>query len=180
MNASSFLSLAARSPSPGARKPSDPFWLTSGRVAGSLPSPDPDSPPPPPLSAPPSLPVAPPGVFSLPLFSRLRGCDLPHSAACHLMHLLRSCTILLALTASLLAAEKRRPNILFIVVDDQSPFDLKAYNPKSTLRTLDSNAARALTLSMQAQRSTRVLVRAGSQPCWRRVAIRRFAVSPSR
>ncbi|MBN2292038.1 MAG: sulfatase-like hydrolase/transferase [Pirellulales bacterium] len=28
-----------------------------------------------------------------------------------------------------------RPNILFIIVDDQSPFDLKIYNPKSTLQT---------------------------------------------
>lgn len=27
----------------------------------------------------------------------------------------------------------RRPNILFIIVDDQSPFDLKVYNPDSTL-----------------------------------------------
>jgi choline-sulfatase len=28
-----------------------------------------------------------------------------------------------------------RPNILFIIVDDQSPFDLKIYNPASTLQT---------------------------------------------
>ena len=28
-----------------------------------------------------------------------------------------------------------RPNILFILVDDQSPFDLKVYNPKSKLQT---------------------------------------------
>ena len=33
------------------------------------------------------------------------------------------------------AAEARRPNILFIVVDDQSPFDLKIYEPRSALRT---------------------------------------------
>lgn len=33
------------------------------------------------------------------------------------------------------AAESRRPNILFIIVDDQSPFDLKAYEPKSALQT---------------------------------------------
>lgn len=31
------------------------------------------------------------------------------------------------------AAETRRPNILFILVDDQSPFDFKFYNPQSTL-----------------------------------------------
>jgi arylsulfatase A-like enzyme len=36
-----------------------------------------------------------------------------------------------------------RPNILFILVDDQSPFDLKAYNPSSELHTpnLDRLAA---------------------------------------
>ena len=31
------------------------------------------------------------------------------------------------------AAEK--PNFLFIIVDDQSPFDLKLYNPRSILAT---------------------------------------------
>ena len=30
---------------------------------------------------------------------------------------------------------QKRPNILLIVVDDQSPFDLKVYDPKSTCRT---------------------------------------------
>lgn len=34
-----------------------------------------------------------------------------------------------------LAAETKRPNFLFILVDDQSPFDLKCYNPQSTLET---------------------------------------------
>ena len=33
------------------------------------------------------------------------------------------------------AAEAKRPNILFILVDDQSPFDLKVHNPKSPLET---------------------------------------------
>ena len=33
------------------------------------------------------------------------------------------------------AAERRRPNILFIIVDDQSPLDLKVYEPKSALET---------------------------------------------
>ena len=28
-----------------------------------------------------------------------------------------------------------RPNILFIIADDQSPFDLKVYNPRSELQT---------------------------------------------
>lgn len=32
-------------------------------------------------------------------------------------------------------ANAARPNFLFILVDDQSPFDLKAYNPKSSLDT---------------------------------------------
>ena len=39
---------------------------------------------------------------------------------------------------SLLAStseEDKRPNILFIVVDDQSPFDLQVYNPLSILDT---------------------------------------------
>ena len=34
---------------------------------------------------------------------------------------------------SIVAAEK--PNFLFIIVDDQSPFDLKAYDPDSILET---------------------------------------------
>jgi arylsulfatase A-like enzyme len=38
----------------------------------------------------------------------------------------------LALTASLSA---KKPNFLFIIVDDQSPFDLKVYHPKSALET---------------------------------------------
>jgi choline-sulfatase len=32
-------------------------------------------------------------------------------------------------------AHAKRPNILFIIADDQSPFDLKLYNPLSTLET---------------------------------------------
>ena len=31
--------------------------------------------------------------------------------------------------------EYNRPNILIIMADDQSPFDLKTYNPKSALST---------------------------------------------
>ncbi|MFO0906278.1 MAG: sulfatase-like hydrolase/transferase [Pirellulales bacterium] len=44
------------------------------------------------------------------------------------------------------AADSKRPNILFILVDDQSPFDLRLYNPHSTLETpeLDRLAARGL------------------------------------
>jgi arylsulfatase A-like enzyme len=44
-----------------------------------------------------------------------------------------------------LAAEKR-PNLLFILVDDQSPEDLRLYNPKSTLQTpnIDKLAAQGV------------------------------------
>ncbi len=42
----------------------------------------------------------------------------------------------------------RRPNILFIIADDQSPFDLRIYNPKSELETpvLDQLAAGGMVL----------------------------------
>lgn len=45
-----------------------------------------------------------------------------------------------------IAAERRRPNILFVIVDDQSPFDLKVYEPKSSLQTpvLDRLAAEGM------------------------------------
>lgn len=39
------------------------------------------------------------------------------------------------LCGSSFAADGKRPNILFILVDDQSPFDLKIYNPQSPLET---------------------------------------------
>jgi arylsulfatase A-like enzyme len=44
------------------------------------------------------------------------------------------------------AAEAKRPNILFILVDDQSAFDLKAYDPKSPLDSpnLDRLAAEGM------------------------------------
>ena len=38
-----------------------------------------------------------------------------------------------AFSTGVVAGEQ--PNILFILVDDQSPFDLKVYNPKSPLQT---------------------------------------------
>ena len=49
-------------------------------------------------------------------------------------------------TAGLQAA--KRPNILFIIADDQSPFDLKIYNPTSTLQTpnIDRLAARGMVI----------------------------------
>jgi choline-sulfatase len=45
--------------------------------------------------------------------------------------------IAVALISSMhtIAAEPKRPNILFVLVDDQSPFDLKCYNPQSPLNT---------------------------------------------
>jgi arylsulfatase A-like enzyme len=52
---------------------------------------------------------------------------------------MKTLTLILAVLtlsfASSHAAEAMRPNILFILVDDQSPFDLKCYNPKSPLET---------------------------------------------
>jgi len=46
------------------------------------------------------------------------------------------------------AADSRPPNILFIPADDQSPFDLKAYDPAARLETpvLDALAARGCML----------------------------------
>jgi choline-sulfatase len=45
-------------------------------------------------------------------------------------------------------AADKRPNILFIIVDDQSPFDLKIYNPDSPLDTpnIDRLAAEGMVL----------------------------------
>lgn len=64
------------------------------------------------------------------------------------MRFLRLYFGLFVLGSAAFAADGRRPNILFIVVDDQSPFDLKAYNPKSALRTphLDLLAAQGMVL----------------------------------
>jgi len=47
-----------------------------------------------------------------------------------------------------LAGPASRPKILFILVDDQSPFDLKVYDPKSPLQTpnLDRLAAEGMVL----------------------------------
>ena len=54
---------------------------------------------------------------------------------------MKQITVLLFALANLLSiarptdADDARPNILFIIVDDQSPYDLKIYNPQSTLET---------------------------------------------
>lgn len=44
-------------------------------------------------------------------------------------------TLLASFAGHAFAAEAKRPNILFILVDDQSPFDLNCYNSKSPLDT---------------------------------------------
>ncbi|MEM7477952.1 MAG: sulfatase-like hydrolase/transferase, partial [Planctomycetota bacterium] len=43
--------------------------------------------------------------------------------------------VLVATDTTLSRAAEKRPNILFIIVDDQSPFDLQVYNSRSTLQT---------------------------------------------
>ena len=68
------------------------------------------------------------------------------------MHHMRITQLLLVsfgiLLVSSQATEAKRPNILFIIADDQSPFDLKLYNPESTLETpaIDRLAAEGLVL----------------------------------
>lgn len=46
------------------------------------------------------------------------------------------------------AVEAKRPNILFVLTDDQSPFDFRFYNPKSPLETpnIDRLAAEGMVL----------------------------------
>lgn len=52
------------------------------------------------------------------------------------MKILLNCVVLVAAISQLRAAEEaRRPNFLFILVDDQSPFDLRVYNRESDLDT---------------------------------------------
>lgn len=62
--------------------------------------------------------------------------------------LLQACWFVCANGLGLQAATKARPNILFIIVDDQSPFDLKVYNPDSSLQTpvIDQLAADGMVL----------------------------------
>ena len=43
--------------------------------------------------------------------------------------------VLAAFHSGINAQEKKRPNILFVIVDDQSPYDLKIYDPNSKLDT---------------------------------------------
>lgn len=55
-------------------------------------------------------------------------------------------TLLLLPLVTIQAAEPTRPNILFIIADDQSPMDLSAYNPQTSLQTpvLDKLAAEGM------------------------------------
>ncbi len=57
-------------------------------------------------------------------------------------------SLLFLATISILYAEEKRPNILFIVVDDQSPLDLGIYRPESKQVTphIDRLAAEGMTL----------------------------------
>ncbi len=58
------------------------------------------------------------------------------------------CCIVAPLTGAISDADAaNRPNILFIIVDDQSPFDLHIYNPRSTLETptIDRLATEGMT-----------------------------------
>jgi len=70
-----------------------------------------------------------------------------HSARCLGVALVAWLSFVVGLNAQLVkAASANRPNILFILVDDQSPYDLKMYNPSSPLETpvLDGLAAEGM------------------------------------
>ncbi len=69
-----------------------------------------------------------------------------HSAALFFRPLLALALLLLAAGPG--HAADSRPNILFIIADDQSPFDLKIYNPDSILDTpnIDQLARKGMTL----------------------------------
>ena len=58
------------------------------------------------------------------------------------------CVAAITCGLSALTAAEKRPNVLFIIVDDQSPFDLRTYAPDTMLETphIDSIAARGMAL----------------------------------
>ncbi|MCA9057043.1 MAG: sulfatase-like hydrolase/transferase [Planctomycetaceae bacterium] len=57
-----------------------------------------------------------------------------HHIAIRLACLVSGIVPVLSVGAAASVAAERRPNFLFIIVDDQSPFDLPVYNPSSELR----------------------------------------------
>jgi choline-sulfatase len=61
---------------------------------------------------------------------------------------MRKIILLLVIALACIAKAEERPNILFIIADDQSPFDLKMYNPDSILETpvLDKLASEGMIL----------------------------------
>jgi choline-sulfatase len=62
--------------------------------------------------------------------------------------MLRLLPLLLCLASAAFAAPAQRPNILFILVDDQSPLDLKIYDKQSPLQTpnIDRLAAQGMVI----------------------------------
>lgn len=76
---------------------------------------------------------------------------IPHSKSLRCKCFTASVALLVGLSATIRnsdAADSKKPNILFIIVDDQSPQDLKIYNPSSELETpnLDRLAREGMTL----------------------------------
>jgi choline-sulfatase len=58
------------------------------------------------------------------------------------------CAVSALVAVAMSAQPAKRPNILFIIVDDQSPLDLRAYNPKTELQTpvIDRLAAQGMRI----------------------------------
>jgi len=52
-----------------------------------------------------------------------------------LLFIVVAVSLITSCTNETVQEEKERPNFLFVLVDDQSPFDLKVYDPKSILET---------------------------------------------
>jgi choline-sulfatase len=61
--------------------------------------------------------------------------NVPRTIAKSMKTFLSLFALLVVCCDGLSAQETKRPNILFIIVDDQSPFDLRCYSPQSALET---------------------------------------------
>ncbi|MGB7325337.1 MAG: sulfatase-like hydrolase/transferase, partial [Rubripirellula sp.] len=61
--------------------------------------------------------------------------------------------LLFSVTAGAAEGQAKRPNILFVLVDDQSPYDLSCYNPATELQTptLDRLAAEGMVIDSARQ-----------------------------